>query len=306
MKGAALITALFIMTLVAIAATSMSLNLQINIYRTHLKINADKAYLASQTVSFWAMSKLLKTCAKKSLNKPCFIPNPLVFPEKDYRYPGAHVEGSLNDLQSFYNINNLIDDKAIPGFLNLLKHLLPKASNIKRQRLALAIANWVRPAKSGYIPGDNYYTQQKPPYLASHVLITDLSELKLIKEIDPVIYGKLYPHLTALPEQTKINLNTASATVLYGLGYTINSQHVETITQARMQKGGITPKKLTTLLEELPILKDASTLSSHYFLTQAKVHIGQQSLINFTTLKLTKESKKKTKASIIKESFNIR
>ena len=56
--GSALISALFIMTLVAIAATAMSTRLRLDIYRTSTHINSDKLYLASQAVTWWAMDKL--------------------------------------------------------------------------------------------------------------------------------------------------------------------------------------------------------------------------------------------------------
>ena len=43
-KGGALLTALFIMTLVAIVATAMSTRLQLDIYRTDLIVSHNKLY----------------------------------------------------------------------------------------------------------------------------------------------------------------------------------------------------------------------------------------------------------------------
>ena len=57
-RGSALLSALFIMTLVAICATAMSMRLQLDIYRTRLTLDSDKLYLASQAVTFWAMDIL--------------------------------------------------------------------------------------------------------------------------------------------------------------------------------------------------------------------------------------------------------
>lgn len=56
--GSALISALFIMTMVAIAATAMSSRLQLDINRVRLGILSDKLYLASQAVSFWSLNQL--------------------------------------------------------------------------------------------------------------------------------------------------------------------------------------------------------------------------------------------------------
>lgn len=58
MKGSALLTALFIMTLVAIVATAMSTKVQLDIYRTRLILTHDKLYFASQAVTFWSMGQL--------------------------------------------------------------------------------------------------------------------------------------------------------------------------------------------------------------------------------------------------------
>ena len=57
-NGSALLSALFIMTLIAIAATAMSTRLQLDIYQTRMTINSDKLYLASDVVKFWAMEQL--------------------------------------------------------------------------------------------------------------------------------------------------------------------------------------------------------------------------------------------------------
>ncbi|MFZ4077782.1 MAG: type II secretion system minor pseudopilin GspK, partial [Legionellaceae bacterium] len=53
-KGSALISALFLMTLVAIGATAMSSRLQLDIYRTRLILTSDALSLASEAVTFWA------------------------------------------------------------------------------------------------------------------------------------------------------------------------------------------------------------------------------------------------------------
>ena len=67
-RGSALISALFIMTLVAIAATAMSTRLQLDIYRTRLTISSDKLFLASQAVTFWAMHTLSNESLQVRLN----------------------------------------------------------------------------------------------------------------------------------------------------------------------------------------------------------------------------------------------
>ena len=57
-RASALISALFIMTLVAIAATAMAVRLRMDIYRTTTLLSSDTLYLASQAVTGWAMDEL--------------------------------------------------------------------------------------------------------------------------------------------------------------------------------------------------------------------------------------------------------
>jgi general secretion pathway protein K len=58
MNGSALISALFIMTLIAIAATAMTLRLQLDIYRTRLLLTTNKQHYAAQFATFWAIDTL--------------------------------------------------------------------------------------------------------------------------------------------------------------------------------------------------------------------------------------------------------
>ena len=84
-RGSALISALFIMTLVAIAATAMSTRLQMDIYRTRLSVNSDKLYLASQAVTGWALAQL---STRNRQGQSTLFPKKLKF-----IYPGVITEG---------------------------------------------------------------------------------------------------------------------------------------------------------------------------------------------------------------------
>src|SRR5438128_155496 len=63
-NGSALLSALFLMTLIAIAATAMSTRLQLDIYRTRLSFHSAQLNLASEVVGFWAMDRLMNPSVK--------------------------------------------------------------------------------------------------------------------------------------------------------------------------------------------------------------------------------------------------
>lgn len=109
-KGSALLTALFIMTLVAIVATAMSTKVQLDIYRTKLILTHDKIYLASQAVTFWALSELNNTKNKFAKADTQGIVS--IFPhDMENIYSTVTLRGALYDLQAQYNVNNLENKK---------------------------------------------------------------------------------------------------------------------------------------------------------------------------------------------------
>jgi len=306
-KGAVLITALFIMTLVAIAATSMSLRLQIDIYRTNLVLNADKLYLATQASTFWAMSELKKGLAiklpKKSMKQRWRLP--ISFPEQQYSYPNTRIKAELIDLQARYNLNNLVDKKAVPGFIQLLKKIVPKMNNAKALTLALAINQWLSRPKEGKVPGNSYYLKQKPPYQMPYLLMSSISELKLIKGMTKEVYNALFPYVCVLPEKTAININTAEPPVLYTLGIDLKEQQVNKFVAERGEKGFTSREELNKLLNEMNIDDKNITINSDYFQVISKATKNAQSLISYVTLNARLSKKGKPNIIIISESLNI-
>ncbi len=136
-QGSALISALFIMTLVAIAATAMSTRLQFDIYRTRLTIASDKLYLATQAVTFWGMDAL-KDIRKLKLNGKdgllATLPTVL-----QRIYPEVELKGKVVDMQALFNINNLQDRKFHASFFHLLEHTLVKSDDAQRKALFYAL-----------------------------------------------------------------------------------------------------------------------------------------------------------------------
>lgn len=303
-KGSALISALFIMTLVAIAATAMSTRLQLDIYRTRLTINSDKLYLASQAVSFWAMDELVH-------KKNPFLTGDIYgkvanFPTKLQRlYPDTLIEGALYDLQARFNLNNLTDKKYQALFLQLLELASLQTTPDERKELTSATTNWLMPYQPGV--GNelfSYYLRQKPSYYPSQQLMQSVSELRLIKGINAKLYQKLLPYVIALPESTPININTAPKQLLMTLGNGLNEEQVHELLAARGKKGISDLRELYPILEKLNIRNDQITIESQYFMSIATIRMGELSLVNYTLIKRNKNKQGKITALILSESLN--
>ncbi|MFI4963125.1 MAG: type II secretion system minor pseudopilin GspK [Legionellales bacterium] len=302
--GSALLTALFIMTLVAIVATAMSMRLQLDIYRTRLIINHDKLYQASQAVTFWGLSELRDS--GKAFSKTLSQDMISVYPGNMHSLvPQISLSGGLYDLQAKFNINLVSEKKRIALFINVLKQVVPQITTEDANNLALALSDWLNP----YDPskGDNYtgyYNSQNPAYYASHQFMQSKSELRLIKDVEAPIYQALAPFITALPDSAAMNLNTASKPVLMSLGNGLSESQLDEVLQARGEEGITEPEKANELLAKLNLPADQITLQSTFFLTVAYANMEEFHLVVYTLMKRSKDKNKKLVVRILRQSFN--
>lgn len=302
-QGGALLTALFIMTLVAIVATAMSTRLQVDIYRTRLVITHDKLYLASQAVMFWALDELNnKTIQLTKLDKQGMVAQ---YPIKMKTIANQiKLSGGLYDLQARFNLNNLSEKKLMIVFINLVSHIDPQLNNIERNNLALAVRDWLikydlARGKDDYT---SYYLSQKPSYYPSHQLMSSTSEFRLIKEVSSSLYQAMEPYITVLPEVTPININTASKQVLMSLG--LNEAQVSELIMARGSNGIKNLKDISELSKKIDLPKEQITIESQYFLNVAFASSDEFKLVVYTLLKRSKDKQGKLSVSIIRESIN--
>lgn len=303
-RGSALITALFIMTLVAIAATAMSTRLQLDIYRTRISIAYDKLYLASQAVTWWTMEQLAANDAffmtKNSRG------DVLIWPPKLQRiYPGVRIEGHVFDMQSKFNLNNLQDKKFQSVFSNLLENI--GTIDAGQQQIILdATINWITSYQldRGHDAFLNYYLKQKPPYYPGFQPMQTLSEFRLVQGVSNALYQALLPYITALPGTMPININTASNKVLKSLGAGLSSEQADTLIQLRGKKGISNASKLGPLLTKLNIPGEQITIASEYFLCVATTSMDDFHLTVYTLIRRHKGQKNKVLVSIVNERVN--
>lgn len=305
-KGSALLTALFIMTLVAIVATAMSTKVQLDIYRTKLILTHDRVYLASQVVTFWALSELNNKKNKFAKADAQGIVS--VFPRNmDNIDSTVTLKGALYDLQAQYNINNLENRKSMLGFINLIGVALPQTPETERVKLTLAINDWLSSydlarGKDNYL---SYYMSQKPPYYPSHQLMSSKSELRLIKDVSAPLYLTLEPLITTLPESTPININTAPIKVLKSLSSSMKETQLNELIKARKENGIKDLGKVSEILKKLNIANDQITLDSTYFLSIASATSDNVNLTVYTMLKRSRDKNQKISVNVLRESFNI-
>lgn len=304
-QGSALLTALFIMTLVAIVATAMSTRLQQDIYRTRLVITQDKLYLASQAVTFWALNELLDK--NNRFTKTNQLGMVAQYPKNmESLYNQVQLSGGLFDLQARFNLNNLVEKKSIPTLMHLISHVYSKAASRERANIALGVKHWLLAYDLGR--GEDlytsYYLSQKPPYYPSHQLIKSKSEFRLIKDVSAPVYLALDPFITALPESTSININTAPKQILMSLGDGLSDSQANELITARGEHGVTNLKEINELLKKFNIPSDQITIESQYYLSVAYAKNDEFSLVVYSLLKRSRDRKGKLITSVIRESIN--
>ena len=303
-RGSALISALFIMTLIAIAATAMSTRLQWDIYRTQLSISSDELYLASQAVTFWAMDSLKSTTKANKKREASAIRE---FPKKwQHLYPGVQLRGERRDMQAVFNLNNVQDKKFHFLFFKLLEGKLEKSNKNQRQSLLASTQYWINSFHPAHDKNADleFYLKQKPSYFPSYQPFKSVSEWRLVRGVNQHIYQALAPYLSALPEVTPININTAPKTLLALLGNGLSEKEQEELLEARGQDDFSSPPKLIEILKKLNIPAEEVTIESKYFLSVAYASSGDSSLTTYALIKRDKTTKGEISISIVQESLN--
>jgi general secretion pathway protein K len=210
--GAALIIAMVIAALAATVAMSLAANQQQWFASMTNRRDQVQAQALAQAGVQWARQILFedaRTTNIDTLTEPWALPLPTTPLEN------GSVEGRIVDAQGLLNVNNLVStdvDVAAERthFESLFARLgLPAAS-------LDAIADWIDAdsATRGNGAEDGWYAQQSNPMLAANAPIVRTAEMALIRGMSPAAVTALTPYVIALPAPTKLNVNTASGTVL--------------------------------------------------------------------------------------------
>ncbi|ENW04890.1 type II secretion system minor pseudopilin GspK [Acinetobacter beijerinckii] len=148
------------------------------------------------------------------------------FPVED-----GSVSGRLIDESGKFNLNNLVkvdgnqvDESARRWFEKLLQRVgLPA-------ELSQAVIDWqdLNDETMGAMGAEsNYYQGLDPAYLTPNTKFHSVEELKLVRGFEGKNFDLIRPYVTALPEQTKVNMNTAPALLLASIDPKVDVKAVE-------------------------------------------------------------------------------
>lgn len=281
-RGTAIIVALFVTALVAAAAIAMIDRLTIDTRRTELVLNTNQAELYATGSVDWALEQLTNDLKQKQPNV-VIDRTPIISPVNNVN--GAKISSVIYDAQGNVNLNNLTDSQFQTLFIRLIQLVSPKTSQTTAQNITQAIVDWITPGINNS-KFDAYYTKLNPPYRSPHRPMVSVSELRLVKGMTPELYRNLEPFVTALPDKTKININSAPIPVIMSFSPSIKLDTAKALDAFRRQSPLVNLDMLGnfTDIKNSPIGQSSLTVSSDYFLVKTNVTIGDQQITLYTLM----------------------
>ena len=273
--GVALITAILVVALATIAATSISANHQLSIRRTENAVFGSQAWAYIHGGESWVKIILARDLDDTDID---FEGESWATELPPLPLPGGFITGQISDEQGKININTLVNGDEVNEITRQRIQRLFSLLELN-ENLIQAIIDWIDPNINAIPPDgaeDDYYTRLDQPYLTANQQMSHISELRLVKGFDQETYDLVVPFLTALPENTAININTASATVIATLSDQIAITTAESLVEERQSEGFESLQEFVSnpLIEGRDISLEGLSTQSSYFNFASEVKIG--------------------------------
>jgi general secretion pathway protein K len=143
----------------------------------------------------------------------------------------------ITDESSKININRLVYDKdgkvldensterkAVENRVKkLIENVLPDDIDVEPEDIVKYIRDWIDPDDDTGEAEDDYYQGLTPPYECKDAPINSITELKMVRGINDIIYEKIEKYFTPYGED-KVNINTASFEVIQAINDTLGEK----------------------------------------------------------------------------------
>lgn len=272
-RGVALLIAVLIVALLATATTWLAWEQTLAIRRSEDMLASDQAWavaLGAEAIAAQGLATTLRGASSVNLAQAWAKP-------QQGRMGDAMVAGSLTDLQGRFNLNDLAATAPNSAVMRTRFQQMLQQAGVD-PGLVDAVVDWSSPipvATGAEGAGDDYYLGLQPPYRTAAVPFVSATSLRLVRGFEQPVYLHMAPLVTALPQVTAINVNTAPAGVLEAIG--LSSEQAQAIVTLRAK----TPfDSVAAFLASAPLAGqriDASglTAGSNFFESDIQVRIGR-------------------------------
>ncbi len=239
-KGAALVVALLIISLVTAIAATSSLRHHFTLRRLSNQLKTSQAYSYLRATEMIAKKALTADLMLDALQANRFDHFQEIWAQivPPFLIEGGSYGGKIIDLQSKFNLNLLAAKnqklgapnlKRVPFtveqgiFIRLLQSYNDESfaiSNEQAMNITRAVLDWVDPdtqTNYSYCEDEAYSAiEKRKPHRTANMAFTSVSELRLICNMPVELYTRMKDDLTVWPREggSKINVNTAGPHLL--------------------------------------------------------------------------------------------
>ena len=184
---------------------------------------------------------------------------------------GGFLSGTMQDAQSKLNLNSVLQQENEDRLRALCNNLDLNPVFIS------ALKDWID-TDTDVVDADgaedDYYTNLDPPYRSANRMMTDVSELRLIKGIDDEIYNKLKPFITVIPASASLNINTIPAEIYQVLDANLDPDKF--ITERENEPFSSLEDYKNRMNHTLPNV--GLSVTTEYFLASGQIVLGAKTL----------------------------
>jgi general secretion pathway protein K len=297
-RGVALIIALVLFALAAILAVRLAHGSFLERKRAFGLLAAEQAFQFGMGAEALAADVLNRDDANQDTPNDIWAtaqpPIPLRPPNDPEGEPMGELQGTIEDLQGRFNLNNLLlkdpDGKKFAQQPLLQLQRILTTLNLETKWAAL-VRDWIDPDGDPYFPDgaeDAIYTSLDPPYRTGNWPMQSPSELLALPEFGAERYRRLAPYITALPVGSAINVCTASGVLLDSLGENVSEFSRDPDTLVKNRKSNCFPT-MSSLKNSLPpadytAVKDRIAENSKYFRLTTIVTLGTSEFTLYSLL----------------------
>ncbi|UVE19083.1 type II secretion system minor pseudopilin GspK [Pseudomonas sp. LS44] len=239
-RGVALITVLLVVAIVTVVCAGLIAREQLSIRSSANLLSVRQAWQYAQGGELLAKSILQRDLRQGDPRQPVdYLGEAWARPLATFPLDGGELRLRIEDLSGRFNLNSLVQQRqvnqqAVARFRRLL--LLLEIERPYAERLQDWLDQNQEPSGENGAE-DNQYLLLQPPYRAANRPLMDVSELRLLVDMNEADFLRLQPYVSALPDDAKLNVNTASAMVLASLANGVSLGMAESLVAARGREG---------------------------------------------------------------------
>jgi general secretion pathway protein K len=211
-RGAAIIVAMLVAALAATVAMAIAAEQTRWFAGVASRRDQVQAQSLAQAGVQWTRQILLEDAAGGALD---YLGEPWALPLPPIPLENGSIEGRVVDAQGLVNLNNLAlagtrGDDERERAARLLARAGVAAAAVD------ALADWVDEDGDARPNGaeSTWYARLPTPYRSADRPLLRVAEIAAVRGFDPAAVARLAPLVTALPEATALNVNTAPVAVL--------------------------------------------------------------------------------------------